>query len=133
MIELKTTLFGTTSLGALVDALAPIKPDANVWFDFGHTVPTDLHSYRGLYDHLAVGWAYIDDMPEVPTVEAVSRVLDDADGREFVGYKGGSYRMDRDTPVWVDRPGDASGTAIVGIDRLYDDGIVFIITRHVDA
>lgn len=89
------------TLGMLIDVLAARAPDQHVWFDFGQLVPTDVDSYRGYYDHLAIGFA--EDM--APTVGAFLPKLRDAVGAKFHGYKGGEYRMTRDTPLWAAKPG----------------------------
>jgi hypothetical protein len=43
-------------------------------------------------------------------------------GNSFEGYKGGSYRMGRSTPIWIaDGYGDCSNTMLVGVrEREYE-------------
>jgi hypothetical protein len=133
----QTTLFGTVSLGALADALAPLKLmdaddnggdtpyDRTVYFDFCALKPTNLDSYRGYYEHLAVGFSEDGDSM---TVAALHDLLTRADGKEYEGYKGGVFRMDRDTPVWASNYGRSSSTAIVGL--LVESYRVTLLTEY---
>lgn len=116
-------IYDTMSLGDMIDALELADRDAYIEFDFCGANPTKVDSYRGYYDHLAIGW-------EERGVTKVRDVLDDlreAVGKTFEGYKGGDYRMDRDTPVWVSNYGRCDSTVI---DRIEDrEGIVIIHTK----
>ena len=109
-------------LGQLIDALEKRKRDEEtgapqrVVFDFCGVAPVGCHSYRGFYDHLALDPAEVSlTSPAVPTVDSVLAMLRNALKDEFCGWKGGNYRMRRETPLWVDQRGEANGTAIVGI------------------
>lgn len=123
------TIYGTTSLGALISELDRYLDDLVVAFDFGYLQPNgDVHSYRGFYDHLAIGY---DDRCDDLTVKEFRDRLIWADGQVFVGYKGGSFEMNRDTPIWVAKVSEAHSTAIVGVRA--DCGQVIIETRRVDV
>lgn len=115
--ELDLSLFGTTTLGALIDALRFGPKDADVQFDFCYLSPTDVASYRGYYDHLALGWTDKHEGPgHWPKASALLANLEAAIGKTFEGWKGGSYRMGRDTPLWVANAGDTGGTGITAIE-----------------
>lgn len=131
------TLFGTVKLGALIDALEPLNTRERItddakdeprWllFDFGGLGPTTVDSYRGYYDHLALGFTERSSLPELP---AILKNLKAAVGAEFSGWKGGDYRMNRDTPVWVANPGECDSTAIVGL--LVESYRVTIVTEYI--
>lgn len=115
---------GQMSLGDFVDALAACDPDKQICFDFCRLKPESLDSYRGYYDHLALGfsnggWAKAGD---------VLKDAQDALGRTFTGYKGGDYVMTRDTPLWAANYGESGGSRVVGVeDRKYE---VLIKTAH---
>ena len=100
------------SLGQLIDALGRREDDQKVRFDFGYMHPTGLHSYRGFYEDLAIGHT---DEGEAPTVKEFLTQLREAVGETFHGWKGGSYRMDHDSSLWVDQSSHASGTIVTGI------------------
>ena len=121
------TLFGTLTLGQLITVLDQYKDDGGttVKFDFCHFAPAGLHSYRGSYDHLAISYS-----PFQLSLETFLAELKGAVGQVFTGWKGGQFVMDENTPIWVDMPGDASSTAIVGVRYL--SGVVYIETKHVD-
>ena len=129
------------SLGDLIRALEalPLTFDTAdgphpklIYFDFGETAPGRLTSWRGSYDELAI--TFNDpDRPErtgyygyvqTTAVDLLAMLKDAlAPGRTFTGWKGGEYRMTRDTPVWVAQWGQSSSTAVVGV-READTSIV---------
>ena len=114
------------TLGELIQALKRQEQDRSVKFDFCYFGPKDVHSYRGYYEQLAVNY----EDAEAPKVGDFLKVLEDALGENFYGYKGGVYKMTESTPVWVDKPNHASGTAIVGVR---DNGYQVILeTANID-
>lgn len=113
------------TLGVFIKALQRCNQDAEVVFDFCHIKPTDFDSYRGFYDHLALGW---DDEGEDVKCSDLLRDANDAVGKVFYGYKGGDYTMTLDTPLWVSNYGEAKETAIVDVvDKGY---YVVIMTAY---
>lgn len=132
------SIWGTYTLGALIDALEKCHESASVHFDFAYFVPGELRSYRGDYAHLA--FAY-DKKNKVTVVELLERCRE-ALGKCYEGYKGGTYRMDRDTPLWVAEYGEATGTALVGVEnhsywdnefKTITGGYVILHTKYVDV
>ena len=109
------------TLGMLIDALKKEKSKCEetpkVYFDFCNTFPVEIWSYRGDYSQLALSWSTHESQfkNESLFVEDLIKILEAADGNVFQGYKGGSYKMDRHTLVWVDNSGKYTGTAIVGV------------------
>lgn len=111
---------GCWTLGRLIDALETVLRSAEdgeglqeVRYDFCYRVPTTLRSYRGVYAFLALGHTDEGDC----TVQELVERLRAANGQTFEGYKGGHYTMSLNTPIFVDNSGDASGTAIVGVEN----------------
>jgi hypothetical protein len=121
--------FGTIELGELISQLEACHPKARVWFDFCGFAPSGLNSYRGYYDHLALEWVhYSGDVH--PNVDSVLATLRAAIGATFQGYKGGDYRMDSTTPVWVSNWGRTDdNTVILGVYP-FDDRDVYIVTSN---
>lgn len=128
------TSFGTMSLGEVIDALDRAEPGAIVKYDFCYTSPTTVASYRGWYDHLALGWqaATMDAASGTywPLASTILERLEKAVGETFEGYKGGSYEMDRDTPLWIANYSDTGSTGIVEIEC--DGSTVIIHTKRMD-
>lgn len=92
------------TLGKLIARLEQLPKDALI------EGLLDPHSYRGYYHQLAF----------CSGQRSVAMALDacrQALGDRFTGWKGGEYRMHRDTPVWSSECGDASGLMIVGISE----------------
>jgi hypothetical protein len=48
-------------------------------------------------------------LPEKPTAADLLASLKLAQGKYFIGYKGGDFTMDKTTPVWVANYGSSSG------------------------
>ena len=90
------------------------KPKGVV-FDFGNTYPTTLDSWRGSYAELALGYSEL--WPNDTKVNAVQLLEDckQAIGRTYKGYKGGHFKMNKNTPIWVANYGHSSNTGIVGV------------------
>lgn len=133
MISLPLTIYGTTSLGALITALEAVDATKTVQFDFCYTAPTTLDSYRGCYDHLALGWTDAKtpsfDGTYWPTVAALLDVLRSGVGATYEGWKGGHYMMHRSTPLWVANPGQTGSTGIIGVHDAYS---IVLVTQWVE-
>lgn len=125
---LDLSMYGTATIGSVIDALKSAPAGADVQFDFCYLAPTTVNSYRGYYDHLALGWSEPSGWPTVATVLAE---LQSAIGKTFEGYKGGDYKMDRDTPLWVANYSHSGGTGIVSI-TVEGEHSVIINTAKVD-
>lgn len=113
------------NLGQLIDALEIAKPDEPVRFTVGYLCPEGAHSYRGFYEDLAIGYGQDERL-----VGDFLNTLNEVVGKEFYGWKGGTYRMDRDTPVWVANSDEAPSTAIIGVDLTEYD--VILKTAYID-
>lgn len=100
------------TLGELITKLSKCKQDETVRFDFGGFVPDLVRSYRGYYDHLALGFTN----ECAPTVADVLGRLRAAVGATFQGYKGGDYVMTAETPMWAANNGETGDTAITGVE-----------------
>lgn len=89
--------------------------------------PDEFSCYRGYYDHLCL--SYTTGSPV--TVDHLLTLCRDADGATHEGYKGGEYKMDKDTPVWVAEDyGDCSEVMLV--DVVESEYKVSLIVRKSD-
>ena len=107
--------------------------DKEICYDFGTAVPTDLESYRGSYNELALGYkltGYDNDAESAASAKDLLQHLKKAIGKQYTGWKGGQYTMSEDTPVWVANPGNGGSTAIIGI--LNERWRLVIITAYVE-
>ncbi len=100
-----------------------------VLYDFVKMAPGKFNSWRGLYDEVCIGYYPVDYYKKVepPTIEDFLTSVENAIGCEFDGYKGGSYYMEEDTPVWVGNFGDSDPVAVVGIERSVQERCTEII------
>lgn len=110
------------TLRQLTEALERKDQDEKVRFDFVYFRPTHFTSYRGDYAQLAIGYTneYNDvRYPELSVADLV-KMCQEANGKEYMGYKGGDYTMHDNTLVWVANPDEAGRTGIVDVcDGLY--------------
>lgn len=111
---------GGLTLGQCIHALQDIPEDTPLATPCG---PMD--SYRGYYDHLA-----IEPTGDIATAGRLLAECNHADGRVYEGYKGGSYRMGLDTPVWFSGWGDYTGLSVMGFSMV--DGQLVIETAKID-
>lgn len=113
------------TLGQLIERLESIPASYGddgepkvVYFDFAYFFPTTLHSWRGSYDEIAIGYGrsdYSKTKLRPPTVTELIATLRFGVGSTYEGYKGGEYRMTENTPIWVDEYGEGGSTGVVGI------------------
>lgn len=120
---------GCISVGDLIDKLVDTgEPDARVWLSPFMLRPTELSSYRGYYEDVALGYEVDDEPVKVrDLLEDLLAIL----GAETHGYKGGRYRADRSTALWAANWGEAPGIGITGIKKLAD-GLYELTTEVVD-
>lgn len=96
-----------TTLGILIDWLKTQNPKLVVKDGFGSP-----HSDRGSYDELAF------TPKDEATIGEMLRQAKSAVGKTFTGWKGGDYKMDLDTPVYIGEYGEC-GDAITPITFKY--------------
>lgn len=97
--------------------------ESNVVFDFGTAFPSGIGSWRGDYSQLAIKYTlsgYDGEQFAHTSVSEFLKMLEECEGKEFTGWKGGEFVMTKDTPLWVDNDGNCSQTIVSGmIDREY--------------
>lgn len=113
------------SLGELIAALNGAPDDYNLRLDSGDT-PVDVDSYRGYYSDLAIK----SEVKAEQTVGGFRKILEEAVGKTFEGYKGGEFVMAKHTPMWVSPWDSASGRAVTGVEPR--DTTLIIMTEIVD-
>ena len=78
------------NLGELIDQLKKYNPDTKVKLGFGYP-----HSYRGYYECLAF------EPVENTTIGEMLKHAESSLGKTFEGWKGGDFKMDERTTVWI--------------------------------
>jgi len=127
------------SLGQLIEEIEKCGLEKNdgeikdVHFDFGTAIPTDLASWRGSYNELALGYrlcGYDNNNEHFADCKADKLLnhLKEAVGKEYTGWKGGDFFMNKNTPIWVANQGNSGNTAIVGV--LDDEWRLVLITSY---
>ena len=118
------------TLGELILKLEPIvekqdEDEATVRFDFEYLFPNDIDSWRGSYSELALN--FTTEGKEMKVSDFL-RMLKDCIGKEFTGYKGGEFTMNKHTPIWVANYGHSGNTAV--IDVVDNDYCIILITGY---
>jgi hypothetical protein len=111
------------TLGQAIESLGKLDPSMPLEADIGGGVD-NVCSYRGYYSDLSM-----EPCENVGTVGFALKILRDALGRHFTGYKGGEFLMSEDTPLWLAEYGDC-GRAIIGIDL--PEGRAILKTKEVE-
>jgi hypothetical protein len=119
--------FEPITIGKFIELLEKQDKNYSITFDFCDFVPTSFDSYRGFYEQLALG--YSDDHSQKATVATLLEKARVAQYQTYTGYKGGSYQMTPETPLWCDNWGRSTSTAIVNVVDC--DYYVKIITQHI--
>ena len=120
------------NLGMLIKDLKQYKDEfLEVEFDDG-SIPTGFDSWRGSYCELALNY----QKEGVCDISSLYREAFNANGSIFVGYKGGDFIMDLDTPIHQANYGETSvkyengdyiEKKVIGIKK--EDNKIIIITR----
>lgn len=118
----------TMTLGKLIEALEYHDPHKGCRFDFGRQRPCVLGSWRGDYSQLTITSS---DQEGTITVGEVLKMLEEADGETYTGWKGGEFKMNLKTRIWADNDGECSQTGIVGLDS--NTSAVIILTAYIDT
>ncbi len=94
------------TLGNMINLLKMFNPEERIRYDFGYFVPTYFMSWRGDYSHLALGYQEYKDV----FVKDLLGLCCQANGMTFEGYKGGNYKMNLNTPIWIANQGFSGNT-----------------------
>lgn len=97
-----------------------------VKFDFTEKVPYSVHSYRGHYEDLAIDYTIEDGSP-TNTIDNIIEMLEYAIGETYEGWKGGDFKMDENSDVWVSHEGRCGERYIYRVEWL--EGVVVLKTR----
>lgn len=116
---------GVMTLGEMIVRLEAAPQDAHIRVPFYDAYAGCLDSYRGYYEMLA-----IDHQAAPKTVADFLKEAREAVGSTFIGYKGGDFTMDRNTPIWVAEYGASTGQAVMAIET--KDSVVEIISAERD-
>lgn len=124
--DMKFPAFGNQiTLGELIEKLEGCNLDATVYYEFANLHPCGIDSYRGFYEHLAIGYGE----EEIKGSDLIA-LCHDAVLKRFHGWKGGVYLMDKDTPLWSANVGISTSIAITGV--VNDESIVYLKTERID-
>ena len=115
------------TVGKLIDRLETLPGHWAVRFSTGDGSPWATHSYRGDYCDMGIS-----AQRKLVTVSMLLAQFKALLGTKIHGYKGGTYTVDRNTPLWRSNDsGHYSQEAIVGIEALEKYDVVHLEVRHV--
>ena len=77
---------------------------------------SEPHSYRGIYRDIS-----FEPSDETRTVkELISLIENNVIDRNFIGYRGGTYKMSHDTSIWIAYEGTSHGGYLTNLDSTID-------------
>jgi hypothetical protein len=114
----------TMTLGDLIDALTNCDAKYVRIASPVRLTPASLSSYRGYYEDLAIEYEEGDRARTAIGRADFLRMLKEAVGATFTGYKGGEFMMGRDTLLWVSNYGECSSCRVVGVE--VDDDTAYL-------
>jgi hypothetical protein len=121
------------NLGSLIEDLEQLEQNKTVLIEKG-VYPSHFSSWRGSYCELSLDYS-----DKKITVKELLEKAKEANGKEFIGYKGGEFIMDLFTPIHIAEYGRSSYTykhdnaddyhlyKLIGITELEDKYI--LLTR----
>ena len=75
----------------------------------------EVMSWRGDYNCLALGYCLYGDSNAFINVGKLKSILQNSIGKTFIGYKGGEFVMEKNTPVYLDNYGFSTGHYIARV------------------
>lgn len=121
-------------LGELIERLEEQNPDAQIAFDFGYALPGFFHSFRGDYSELGLTFEAREYGGECVKVSEFLDKCREALNKPFTGWKGGTFKMDENTPIYVVcDEGTLSETIIVDVKSQYGDYVYLITESLIDC
>lgn len=112
------------TLGQLQAILKATPQEYSVRFPLG--APALLCSYRGYYEQLAI----VAEDGHRSVAELLGEVNEALSGKAFEGYKGGSYRMTKSTPLWVVLRYSGTSQATIGDTRVdHENRTLWLMTK----
>lgn len=105
------------TINEILKALKDVNDDAPVFVSGTLSVELtgEVMSWRGDYDCLALGYCLYGDSNDSITVGKLKSLLQNSIGKTFMGYKGGEFVMEKDTLVYLDNYGFATGHYIARV------------------
>lgn len=126
------------TLGDMIAQLKAIpRPhEVFVFFEFAELYVTGINSYRGYYEDLALSFTTsrggVYGKKSYTNVVELLELLEESVGRDFEGWKGGTYTAHPNKALWAACPGCTGGTAIVGVHYEAGGWKALIKTKHID-
>jgi len=115
------------NLGDLISALEGIDPNYMVYIKPYNLRPTGFDSYRGYYEDLSLSY----DCDHDCTVADLLKWAKNAEGKTYMGYKGGEFYMTNKTPIWISNYGQATGVMLSALEVPFD-GYVYLYGKEED-
>ena len=109
------------NLGDLISALEGIDPNYMVYIKPYNLRPTGFDSYRGYYEDLSLSY----DCDHDCTVADLLKWAKNAEGKTYMGYKGGEFYMTNKTPIWISNYGQVTGMKLTALQVPFD-GYVYL-------
>lgn len=112
----------------IFEKLEPFEDDREIYLTNGFHFEGGFDSYRGYYHDLCL--EITDASPGGTTVHDLKSILNEALKRgEMTGYKGGDYKIEKSTDVWVGKYGTTKDSAMI-VNVVEANGHIYIVTKE---
>jgi hypothetical protein len=120
-------------LGELIDLLILIPPRTPIRFQYPFGVPTNFERSRGWPGELSLGFTLkTEKMGNHPLVGHVLQYAKLALGGTFKDVDGNVYVTSRDTPLWIDNPGEWSNRPLWRIEDRREEVVLRTKPEDID-
>lgn len=111
--------------------LQEVSKESTVHFDFGNLFPTELSTWRGDYEQMALEYTPIRDNEKPFTIESLINLLRKSLTLGYIQYKDdGMTYPNKKTNLWVANWGELSYIAIHKVS--YTRGLIYLHTYLVE-
>lgn len=118
------------TLGQLISKLEEMNPDDRIICSTDTSMKlTHFDSYRGYYGDLAIGYT-IEGDEGFKTVKEFLSAAKECLGKKFMGYKGGEFVMDENTPLHVANFGHTSDFIIGRLEEFDKCCFVYLAIKE---
>lgn len=120
------------TLGELINKLKEFPEDAYLFIKPFNLTPSIFTSYRGYYEDLSLNYDTIDNCGYAKVGDLL-KASEECIGKTFYGWKGGEFKMDKNSTVWLANSGETTELQIKDLVDEYEDGsYINILTLEVD-
>ena len=114
------------NLGNLIEDLSKYPENANVSIEPFELYPVGFDSYRGYYCDLSIDYT-LDGYKGLNCGQLLEEAKKSV-GKTFTGYKGGDFKMTKNSVIWLAPYGRSTDVMLTGVKDRFGDGSYLELT-----